>query len=111
MSGNPWWFSGDQGDPDSVTPEPESTGGQGLPSFDLGALAGTAQRLIDWAGERIMAPHADHTNPHEHPQCMICRTMLLLGEGGSAPDRSATARAEPAADIVWIPIVEESDEP
>jgi hypothetical protein len=27
-----------------------------------------------------MAPHAEHADPAEHPDCMVCRTVTLVGD-------------------------------
>lgn len=149
----PWWYSGDdeQPEPDAVAvPDADSLpGADALPSADAlpdveaasgaeadgaatpvdwTALVAGAARMVDWATERVMAPHADHTDPAEHPECMVCRTVTLIGDpvglmgGGQSPAREeadpwgdATAAPEaspgsaPAAGaqpIRWIPIVE-----
>ncbi len=110
MTRNPWWFSGDESEPDAESAGAESKG-PGLPSFDLAALAGTAQRLVDWASERIMAPHADHDDAREHPQCVVCRTLLLLGEGSTSAANGAPESTDAVPGIAWIPIVDGRDEP
>ncbi len=107
----PWWFSGEG----SESGEPEDgsqkqSDGPSLPNLDWTALASGAQRLVDWATERVMAPHAEHEDPREHPQCMVCRTMVLIGERPSAAPDDAAPPAPPAERIEWIPIMEESPE-
>ena len=41
-----------------------------------------AQRMVTWATEAIIAPHAEHSDPTEHPQCLMCRGSLILGDSG-----------------------------
>ncbi len=79
--------------------------------MDWAALVTGAQRLVDWAAERVMAPHAEHKHPREHPQCIVCRTILLLGEPGAAGESTESEAAPEPQQIVWIPIVEAPDEP
>lgn len=140
-SGSPWWYSGDDEDlnpPRTTDDEPEAAADQAPAepaptdeepartddgaALDWTALAVGAQRLVDWASERLLAPHAEHVDPGEHPDCVVCRTQLLLGERGA----SGTARdvdddgafGDPAgADneprgsagepvVTWIPILD-----
>lgn len=106
--GAPWWFSGDE--PEDSEEQKPSPG----PSVDWTALATGAQRLVDWATERVMAPHAEHDDPHAHPQCVVCRTLLLIGERPPPPSPDAAspaAASDSAPDIAWIPIVGEQPEP
>jgi hypothetical protein len=154
MSGNgraPWWYSGDADDnvvaepvlaepdaDDDVQPDgadledavhEDAPDGAGTSSaMDWTALVAGAARMVDWATERVMAPHAEHGDPAEHPECMVCRTVSLIGDpvglmgGGqwSPADREPVessvdeAAAEPdrggrAESIRWIPIVETGD--
>ncbi len=104
--------------------------GDGVPSsMDWTALVAGAARMVDWATERVMAPHAEHVDPAEHPECMVCRTVALIGDpvglmsGGSGPRRGRrhrggrrrvrSTRAGPVRpvrqSIRWIPIVESRD--
>ena len=73
----PWWVSGGE---EAVEPSPEPKPDGAL---DWGSLATGAQRLVDWATERVMGPHAEHQDPSAHPDCMVCRAMLLIGESGA----------------------------
>jgi hypothetical protein len=154
MSGDrraPWWYSGDADDhvpAEPVLAEPEAQDGaqphgadledavdEDAPdgagtssAMDWTALVAGAARMVDWATERVMAPHAEHGDPAEHPECMVCRTVSLIGDpvglmgGGqwSPADREPAESsveedaAEPgtggrAQSIRWIPIVETSD--
>jgi hypothetical protein len=128
----PWWYSGDDEEPlasDAAgpgTPAPDeapgAATGEGSGGVDWTALVVGAQRVVEWATERVMAPHADHADPSDHPECVVCRTMVVLGEPGSAPPPptgapSRTAQEGDAGDaaewaampaaveqIQWIPI-------
>jgi hypothetical protein len=144
----PWWYSGDDDEPlpDSVDaaadPHDESGAddeagaddeeGAASSTMDWTALVAGAARMVDWATERVIAPHAEHADPAEHPDCMVCRTVVLIGDpvglmaGGQrgAPDDEdavqdavqdagvpLTSAAEEggAQPIRWIPIVESRD--
>lgn len=140
----PWWFSGDDEQPEPETaPEPAlesalesalepeveaapEAEGAASPSMDWTALVAGAAKMVDWATEKVMAPHAEHTDPAEHPDCVVCRTVTLIGDpvglmgGGQSPepqqepdswDRAANdqAPAATAQAIRWIPVVESRD--
>lgn len=140
----PWWYSGDDEGPAADAPGttnaaegaagPErSQGGDSATGVDWTALVVGAQRVVEWATERVMAPHAEHAEPAEHPECMVCRTLVVLGESGAgpmppAPDAheahasGAQVPADPGeadpmsmprgpGQIQWIPIREETVEP
>lgn len=127
----PWWFSGDdeQPEPDPVPERAEEaapdTEEAASPSMDWTVLVAGAAKMVDWATEKVMAPHAEHTDPAEHPDCMVCRTVTLIGDpvglmGGGVrlaeqtdPQSPDVEGSEPAAvpasgaqPIRWIPIVE-----
>jgi hypothetical protein len=139
----PWWYSGDDEEPPdeessgsgrvpepAADPEPSAGDGEDAPSMDWTALVAGAARMVDWATERVMAPHAEHMDPADHPDCMVCRTVTLIGdpvglmtagqrapedegpaaadEGGAAP-APRTAERPVAEPIRWIPIVESRD--
>jgi hypothetical protein len=117
----PWWYSGDDVDPGESTPLPEGgvDEGGGSAGLDWTALVVGAQRVMEWAADRVMAPHADHGDPADHPQCVVCRTMVVIGESGVGRERAepdaSQEDAEPGAvdvaahdsyEIQWIPIRE-----
>lgn len=137
----PWWYSGDDEEPpaadapgarsaaeDAAGPE-RTPGGESATGVDWTALVVGAQRVVEWATERVMAPHAEHAEPAEHPECMVCRTLVVLGERGAgpmppaqdAPEAPSPAPQEPVdpagadptsmphgpGQIQWIPIREE----
>lgn len=113
----PWWYSGgveDAGTEHVVadTDTGQDAGEESQDSLDWTALAVGAQRLVDWASERLLTPHAEHTDPRANPGCVVCRTQLLLGESGSAapPDADPAAAPDRAMPVVeWIPIVDAAD--
>ncbi len=131
----PWWYSGDDQEPadPSVASDddtaPEDSGGS---ARDWMTLVAGAQRVVDWATERVMAPHAEHDDPRDHPDCVVCRTMTMLGDVGlrTSPasdvntDTDTRVGPEAAVDgplagpagphplvIEWIPIRGEGQEP
>jgi hypothetical protein len=84
---------------------------------------------VDWAAERVIAPHSDHLDPREHPECVVCRTLVVVGDLGArvsdatpdltddptgvAPDKGdgeAAQMADPMS-IAWIPIRDSADHP
>lgn len=107
MSGQqPWWYSGadrpgadrsgsDRPGAEESPPPDAAAGGPGL-----GDLVSMASTLVDWATDRVMAPHADHADPAAHPQCLICRATRVLGAA------TASGGAEPRVgrEIRWIEI-------
>lgn len=115
----PWWYSGDEPAPHSVDgdlgspDEPVAAGepvdrGTGL---DWSVLLSGAQRLADWATDAVLAPHAEHSDPRAHAQCLLCRASLLFGDGArgdAASDAPQTAPGAPVAGsgIRWLPIRE-----
>jgi hypothetical protein len=119
----PWWYSGDDESPETgaadepsadASPSDSSPGGAGT---DWLALLSGAQRVVDWATERVMAPHAAHGDPHDFPQCVICRTLLLLGETApragaeAAQDGFDTTEVRGSAVIEWIPVRDRPEGP
>ena len=126
----PWWYSGDPDDgvadgedpvgdeahagTDAGADHDDDEGAQGaVPGVDWTMLVAGAQRLVDWATERVMAPHVEHGDPADHPQCVVCRTLVAVGDPSamraSMPEESDwQGAAEPPA-IVWIPIRDDED--
>jgi hypothetical protein len=126
----PWWYSGE---PEGSDPGGEDVNGPGIdasagagsgaddesadtgsaPGVDWTLLVAGAQRMVDWATERVMAPHAEHGDPAEHPQCVVCRTLVMVGDAEGmrppAPAESADAAVDEPGAIVWIPIREDDD--
>lgn len=94
----PWWYSGDdeqsgasaaegppapEGDHADVPPD-ESSSSSGL---DWSSLVAGAQRMVDWATERVVVPHAEHDDPAGHPDCVVCRTLVVLRRPAPEPLR------------------------
>ena len=97
----PWWYSGAapqegahraEGSPEPAEPDRETRA-----RFDLAGLASGAQQLVDLARQALLAPHAGHEDPRDHPECMLCRTMSALGEVRAGPERAA-----PGPGVEWI---------
>jgi hypothetical protein len=109
MSGGgraPWWYSGGEepgapdGGPSAASSSDTGPAGGGV---DWTALLAGAQRVVDWATDRVMAPHAEHEDPAAHPDCVVCRTIVLVSDSGSGPAEPATPSAT-APSITWIPV-------
>lgn len=90
MNGQPWWFSAHE------TPDEPRTSGGGV---DFGALATGASQIVEWARSLIVAPHADHVDPRDHPQCLICQAMRVMG----APS-DASSVPPPPRHVEWIDV-------
>ena len=100
----PWWYSGPSPRDDASTApgasardEDEDRTQPGWGRFDIAGLASGAQQLVELARQTLLAPHASHDEPREHPECMICRATAAFGEMRPEPDR-----ASPGASIEWI---------
>lgn len=116
----PWWYSGEEPPPDEQAGEPAPGEGPEHEARDDAAagdavdwaqlLAG-AFRMVDWATSTVMAPHAEHADPREHPQCVVCRGILMVG-ATRGPEPSAGDDGQvvaPSAAITWIPIGDPND--
>jgi hypothetical protein len=110
----PWWFSGgeepDEGPGDEGTePSSETGADQESVPIDWTTLVSGAMRMMDWATGAVMAPHAEHDDPTEHPQCVVCRGILLMGRQETVPEAAAPdeQRHAAATSITWIPISDE----
>jgi hypothetical protein len=66
-----------------------------------------ASTVVEWAADRVMAPHAEHRDPAQHPQCLICRATTMLAPGVTAARESRG----PVPEILWIDIVDDPDGP
>jgi len=100
----PWWFSGDSSAGEPVSGEAASGGSSTAPGssdsgMTLGSLIAGAQQLFDWASELVLAPHADHADPREHPDCLVCKGTALVQGVRSEPAAPRASRA-----IEWIPV-------
>ena len=100
----PWWYSGgDDGEPDEAAPDEAS---ESATTDWMGLLAG-AVRMVDWATSTVMAPHSEHEDPAEHPECLVCRTITLVGDPvgltTTVARAGATAAAAPLPEVRWLP--------
>lgn len=115
MSGDvehPWWYSGDEGEPDEEPSGGTSGEAAGSASLDWQGLLSGAVRMVDWAASAVVEPHGEHTDPADHPVCLVCRTLTLVQDrtGMTAPTPQAPVAREPvppAVPIRWIPIEDE----
>lgn len=112
----PWWYSGDDvplggREPEGGAAQRESSDGGSRAGLDWMGLLSGAARMVDWAASAVVEPHAEHRDPADHQDCMICRTLVLLQDRtGMTPPTSTSpvpsdlpAEAEP---IRWIPVVD-----
>lgn len=111
----PWWYSGDeepgQDAPQGESPDQESSaGGTGRSGLDVMAMLSGAVRMMDWAAGAVVEPHADHQEPGDHPDCLICRTLVVVTDrtGMAAPSAQSPASQPrpPAEPVRWIPITD-----
>ena len=93
----PWWFSGDSAAGESASADAPKSSGSTDSGMSLGSLIAGAQQLFDWASELVLAPHADHSDPREHPDCLICKGTSLVQGVGSEPAAPRAPRS-----ISWI---------
>lgn len=95
----PWWFSGDSAAEEPTSADAPKSSSSADSGMSLGSLIAGAQQLFDWASELVLAPHADHLDPREHPDCLICKGTSLVQGVRSEP---ATPRAPRS--ISWIQV-------
>lgn len=105
----PWWYSGgEEGESQDAAPdEATERAERESPTTDwMGLLAG-AVRMVDWATSTVMAPHSEHEDPAEHPECLVCRTITLVGDPvgltTTVARSGATPPAAPAPEVRWLP--------
>ena len=102
MSGaDPWWFTGTMPDDASSGARDRTPGG----GFSLSFLASGAQQLVDMAKQVIVVPHADHDDPEQHGDCIICRGQLALGEvrrRPNIPDVDVATETNSESTVEWI---------
>lgn len=110
----PWWYSGDEpedsgpaGDAGGAREDTadEAAGG----TLDWQGLLTGAARMVDWAASAVVEPHGEHRDPAEHPDCLVCRTLVLVQDrtGLTAPTPQSPVATEPPAPaepVRWIPI-------
>ena len=69
----PWWFSGEGSDP--PPDRPSDTNWLSLLG-SLGAMLGEVAG--DWWAASGAGAHSEHTDPKEHPSCVICKAMTTV---------------------------------
>jgi hypothetical protein len=89
--------------------------------LDWGQLISGAFRMVDWATNTVMAPHAEHEDPADHPQCVVCRGILLVNAqrpgGPEVEEEEESVASAGSADvparggITWIPIRDSAEAP
>jgi hypothetical protein len=99
MNETPWWYSGDE---EEEVPEAS-------PRFDPMALVAAANQLVDWATERFVTPHEEHTDPQEHPTCVLCRSATVLA-GTGLTGAGVESAEQNLGSITWIPVRRETSE-
>lgn len=89
--GNPWWYSGSEDDSPQTPPNKQSGQSRDDEQRDqsrddeqstidwTGMIAGAA-RMVDWARGAVLDPHAEHADPAAHPDCLICRTLVVVSD-------------------------------
>ncbi len=85
----PWWLGDDARDRD----DSDSSGSDKKASDFAGQVTGWVTWLQGLAQQRIVEPHRQHTDPREHPTCVLCRTSMLVD----------TADPRESETIVWVP--------
>jgi hypothetical protein len=109
----PWWYSGspDDGGSTGSRDEANAEAGDASEGVDWMAMLSGAARMVDWARGAVLDPHGEHRDPAEHPDCMICRTIVVVGDQtGMSARRDGSPmggeRDEPdeAPPIRWIPL-------
>ena len=108
----PWWYSGEDsgdqgvgGEGEPGQPELGEPGDDDAVPIDWTAMLSGAMRMMDWDTSAVMAPHAEHEDPAEHPQCVVCRGILLMGGQRTVPAAASDENDRRAATpITWIPI-------
>lgn len=100
-AGDPWWFSG----PLSASAPDGSAAPSDRGGFSLSFLAAGAQQIVDLAKQALLVPHADHDDPSEHGECIVCRGLVALDEVRGRPNAgnaSGPGSAGSAGSVRWI---------
>ena len=95
----PWWYSGDEPTDGQDPSVEESTQ---VPAWDPSAILLVANQLVDWATERFVAPHSEHTDPADHPSCVLCRSTTVLG--GLAQESAPASEPLATTPVTWVPV-------
>ena len=99
----PWWFSGHGAEQsEDRRHDPTAEGGAGfsfagvrLGGLTLSNITAGAQQLVDLARHALVTPHAEHSDPREHGDCILCRALTLIAQTADPVDRGRNA-------VAWI---------
>lgn len=106
----PWWYSGPRDGTDGDAAEHAAAD---RAAVGLAGLIDGAQRLVGWAAQTVLTPHAQHASPAEHPACVLCQASTLFADAPSVLERLAARSQpdgpEPTGDpsIRWLPVRDE----
>jgi hypothetical protein len=90
----PWWLSSETGDANRS----QNAGDTGA-SWDMTSMLGMVSSLAgQWWASSGASEHATHDDPAEHPDCVVCKGLLMLGSATRPPDPDVL----PA--VRWLPI-------
>jgi hypothetical protein len=98
--GRPWWLSSETGGTgeDENAGSKSDTGGAGT-SWDVTSMLGMVSSLAgQWWASSGASEHATHEDPANHPDCVVCKGLLVLGSATRTPDLDVL----PA--VRWLPI-------
>lgn len=75
-------------------------------SLDAQGLVSGVGQALTWARESVVTPHASHTDPAQHPECVICRGMTMVQGAmpAAGPDAAAERGPAMAEPVRWIPV-------
>lgn len=91
MDRPPWWLSDSN---DDSTPGDTSAGGDTWSLLGvIGGLAG------EWWTASGASEHADHKDPVDHPDCLVCKALVGL-QAISQP----TAEPTQLPRVCWLPV-------
>lgn len=91
----PWWLSGN--DDSGSGSAGESSQGPNS-SWDVASMLGMVTSMAgQWWAASGASDHPDHGDPSEHPDCVMCKGLLMLGSATTAP-------AAELPTVRWLPI-------
>lgn len=92
----PWWLSGD-GEPSNEGSSSRDSGA----SWDMTSMLGMVTSMAgQWWASSGASEHATHGDPVDHPECVICKGLVVLGTATA----TATPPAQDLAEVRWLPI-------
>ncbi len=104
MERPPWWLSRSDDDDTTGTTDPGSSSASGSGGFaDMWSLLGTFGNVAgEWLTASGAGEHAEHGDPSEHPECMVCK--VLVGVQAVAQPSNGPATATPLARTRWLSV-------